>query len=314
MQIHLHLGVSRNRGIPQWMVYNGKTYWNGWYGGTPISEASICEIGKGKKSPHSSQLLVRFTGVQQGLAFTHLHFLESPKKAEPFSQLLLTTWITMAWEDRFLSVLEKNQPVLFKGVIFRFHVGSLGSFFLIWNFWKLPQLPVSAPQKDPRKNLQDPQEQKNSAGCLILVSLCVYIFVGHKIINKKPPKLVERPLGIGGFNPFRKIGSSIWIHFTQASGVKIPKIFELPVATTYIDHWFFTNGKKSSTHHTTNQGKPTTNPGGTPDLHDICTKLRRQRILVPGRGGVMGETRMDYIPTSTGEFTGLLKPSIYDVF
>ena len=23
-------------GIPKWMVYNGKSYWNGWFGGTPI--------------------------------------------------------------------------------------------------------------------------------------------------------------------------------------------------------------------------------------------------------------------------------------
>ena len=31
-----HRGVSENRGAPKWMVYNGKPYWNGWFGGTPI--------------------------------------------------------------------------------------------------------------------------------------------------------------------------------------------------------------------------------------------------------------------------------------
>ena len=34
-----HMGVSRNRGTPKifkWMVYNGKPYWNGWFGGTTI--------------------------------------------------------------------------------------------------------------------------------------------------------------------------------------------------------------------------------------------------------------------------------------
>ena len=31
-----HLGVSANSGTPKWMVYNGKPYWNGWFGGTII--------------------------------------------------------------------------------------------------------------------------------------------------------------------------------------------------------------------------------------------------------------------------------------
>ena len=30
------MGVSKNRGTPKWMVYNGKPYWNGWFGGTPM--------------------------------------------------------------------------------------------------------------------------------------------------------------------------------------------------------------------------------------------------------------------------------------
>ena len=33
---HLHVGVSKNRGTPKWMVYNGKPYSNGWFGGTTI--------------------------------------------------------------------------------------------------------------------------------------------------------------------------------------------------------------------------------------------------------------------------------------
>ena len=28
-----YLGVSKNRGTPKWMVYNGKPYQNGWFGG-----------------------------------------------------------------------------------------------------------------------------------------------------------------------------------------------------------------------------------------------------------------------------------------
>ena len=30
------MGVSKNRGTPKWMVYNGKPYKNGWFGGTTV--------------------------------------------------------------------------------------------------------------------------------------------------------------------------------------------------------------------------------------------------------------------------------------
>ena len=39
LEIHsevVDMGVSKNRGTPKWMVYNGKPYWNGWFGGTTI--------------------------------------------------------------------------------------------------------------------------------------------------------------------------------------------------------------------------------------------------------------------------------------
>ena len=31
--IRNYMGVSKNRGTPKWMVYNGKPYWTGWFGG-----------------------------------------------------------------------------------------------------------------------------------------------------------------------------------------------------------------------------------------------------------------------------------------
>ena len=43
-----HMGVSKNRGTRKWMVYNGKPYKNGWFGGTPIFgniHINIKEIG-----------------------------------------------------------------------------------------------------------------------------------------------------------------------------------------------------------------------------------------------------------------------------
>ena len=36
MKFPEYVGVSQNRGTPKWMVYNGKPYENGWFGGTPI--------------------------------------------------------------------------------------------------------------------------------------------------------------------------------------------------------------------------------------------------------------------------------------
>ena len=34
MDIWTYIGVSKKRGTPKWMVYNGKPYYNGWFGGT----------------------------------------------------------------------------------------------------------------------------------------------------------------------------------------------------------------------------------------------------------------------------------------
>ena len=37
------VGVSKNRDTPKWMVYNGKPYQNGWFGGTTIfGNTQIC--------------------------------------------------------------------------------------------------------------------------------------------------------------------------------------------------------------------------------------------------------------------------------
>ena len=32
---HVHVGVSKNRGTPKSMVYDGNPCWNGWFGGKP---------------------------------------------------------------------------------------------------------------------------------------------------------------------------------------------------------------------------------------------------------------------------------------
>ena len=36
LKIKMYTGVAKNRGTTKWMVYNGKPYWDGWFGGTTI--------------------------------------------------------------------------------------------------------------------------------------------------------------------------------------------------------------------------------------------------------------------------------------
>ena len=47
----LQLGVSIDRGTPEWMIYNGKSNWNGWFRGT-FQETSI--------EPESCRILPTF--------------------------------------------------------------------------------------------------------------------------------------------------------------------------------------------------------------------------------------------------------------
>ena len=36
LKIKMYTGVAKNRGTTKWMVYNGKPYWDGWFGGSTI--------------------------------------------------------------------------------------------------------------------------------------------------------------------------------------------------------------------------------------------------------------------------------------
>ena len=61
----LYMGVSKNRGTPKWMVYSGKPYQNGWFGGTTISGnihiffCVLCFFSKSVRQvlPHSWEIL-----------------------------------------------------------------------------------------------------------------------------------------------------------------------------------------------------------------------------------------------------------------
>ena len=71
MNNHLRMGVSINGGTPKWMLYKGKSYQNGWFGGPPIYgnthiffiRISCC----GVRLPHlkyAIEVCLSFTGQQ----------------------------------------------------------------------------------------------------------------------------------------------------------------------------------------------------------------------------------------------------------
>ena len=74
------MGVSKNRGTPNWMVYNGKPYWNGWFGGTTFSETS-----KYRTLKNTPQLLRSCHLVPPG---TWCIIYWSPKKLKEKSEIL----------------------------------------------------------------------------------------------------------------------------------------------------------------------------------------------------------------------------------
>ena len=63
VDVILHMGVSKNRGTPKWMIYNGNPYENGWFGGTTIfgnphiSFAYVCLIKSHANNKYYSQPL-----------------------------------------------------------------------------------------------------------------------------------------------------------------------------------------------------------------------------------------------------------------
>ena len=62
----VHMGVSKNRGTPKWMVYNGKPYLNGWFGGTTIF-GNIHSVSKKTCDPLVfSEVSASAEGVERG--------------------------------------------------------------------------------------------------------------------------------------------------------------------------------------------------------------------------------------------------------
>ena len=47
-----YMDVSKNRGTPKWMVYNGKLYQNGWFGGTICGNTHITASQTTTVAPH----------------------------------------------------------------------------------------------------------------------------------------------------------------------------------------------------------------------------------------------------------------------
>ena len=67
---HSHMGVSLNGGTPKWMVYNGKPYYNGWFGDTIIF----------------GNTHIYFDEMKHNIAISPSRKLTCPPKRKPFSK------------------------------------------------------------------------------------------------------------------------------------------------------------------------------------------------------------------------------------
>ena len=69
--VNKKMGVSKNRGTPKWMVYNGKPYWNGWFGGTIILGNPQTKHGKKGTPFNSLQKQLQWTKYQYNFCTCH---------------------------------------------------------------------------------------------------------------------------------------------------------------------------------------------------------------------------------------------------
>ena len=69
----IYMGVSKNSGTPEWIVYNGKPYSNGWFGGTTILgnphlyHYNLLNVGEDVEN--TSFFLSCFTPLRKGIPF-----------------------------------------------------------------------------------------------------------------------------------------------------------------------------------------------------------------------------------------------------
>ena len=96
------MGVSKNRDTSKWMVYNGKPYQNGWFGGTPI-------FGHTQIRHHIFLKAIifysTFSFMAMRLIWMHLWILWSPKPGNWFrldqkwTVLKVETFRIITWDD-----------------------------------------------------------------------------------------------------------------------------------------------------------------------------------------------------------------------
>ena len=118
----IYMSVSKNRGTPKWMVYNGKPYQNGWFGGTTIfgnTHIELCYFKKpdGLQMIHQTEWIFTVVSFRGRIFMACLFFifpglhpwkLTCPLKKDYFSR-----------EYIFQPLIFRGQPLVFRGVLFR---------------------------------------------------------------------------------------------------------------------------------------------------------------------------------------------------
>ena len=108
-----HVGVSKNRGTPKWMVYNGKPYSNGWFGDTIIFENTHVWLNRVVEPSMSSSTS---SCILSGLASGHVCFLGTMSGLD-FSLM----WVS--YMDVFVGILDS---------MFSFQVSEFVGFCLLF--------------------------------------------------------------------------------------------------------------------------------------------------------------------------------------
>ena len=111
-----YMGVSKNRGTPKWMVYNGKPwkpYQNGWFGGPLFLETPISAINPWMADVKEAGRTLRYLQLAEN--FRRPEKLQSPQKNIHSRKL---TWN--------LKMMVSNRKLLFQVSIFGCHVSFRG--------------------------------------------------------------------------------------------------------------------------------------------------------------------------------------------
>ncbi len=143
-----HMDVSKNRGTPKWMVYNGEPYLNAWFGGTTI-------FGYFWKHPHRFEKIDlrrgwwvwSQTGLGKKCHHDRIRKKHTPKKGEgdpKIRQVCLVKYdwvnfITVSLSPQIWNIGETGETVFMVRIVHKvFSVPHLKIVFVHHNFSTFP--------------------------------------------------------------------------------------------------------------------------------------------------------------------------------